>query len=79
MKSQQQLKAEARRSAQSTPKPAPEIAVAAKAEAANVKTGKSRAQPVYKTQESVGGKNTHRDKSEPISEFDDPAGNTVKR
>ena len=77
MKSKQQLKAEARKSAQTAPKSNPKIARAAKAEAIGVPHGKSRVQPVYKTQENVGGKNVHRNKAEPMSEFDDPAGNTV--
>jgi len=37
----------------------------------------SKVQPVYKTQEKIAGKNIHRDKDDIISEFDDPAGNTV--
>ena len=77
MKSRQQLKAEARKSAQAAPKADPEMAKAAIAEADGVPMGKSRVQPVYKTQKEIGGDNIHRDKSEPISEFDDPAGNTV--
>jgi len=77
MTTEQLLKAQARQSAKAAPKADPKIAEAAKAEAKGVGTGKSRVQPVYKTQEEIGGQNTHRDKSEPISEFDDPAGNTV--
>ncbi len=77
MKSEQQLKADARKSAQAAPKADPEIAEAAKAEAKGVKSGKRRVQPVYKTQDRVSGKNIHRDKSEPMSEFDNPAGNMV--
>ncbi len=77
MKSEQTLKGEARNSAQAAPKADPKIAKAAMAEAKSVGPGKSRVQPVYKTQETIGGKNIHRDKAEPISEFDDPAGNTV--
>jgi len=77
MKSRQQLKAEARKSAQAAPKGNPEIAEDAVAEADGVPAGKSRVQPVYKTQEKVGGENTHREKSQPVSEFDNPAGNTV--
>lgn len=77
MTTHQKLKAEARKFAQAAPKADPEIAKAAKAEANGVGQGKSNVQPVYKTQEKIGGKNIHRDKSEPISEFDDPAGNTV--
>lgn len=77
MTTHQKLKAQARKSAQAAPKANPEIAKAAKAEAQGVGQGKSRVQPVYKTQEKVGGKNTHRDVAEPISEFDDPAANTV--
>jgi len=77
MTTEQILKAQARRSAKEAPKADPKIAEEAKAEAKGVGAGKSRVQPVYKTQEKVGGKNIHRDKSEPISEFDDPAGNTV--
>lgn len=77
MTTYQTLKGRARKSAQAAPKADPQIAEAAKTEAKGVKTGKSRVQPVYKTQEKIGGKNIHRDKSEPISEFDDPAENMV--
>jgi len=74
---EQILKVQARRTAKEASKADPKIAEAAKAGAKGVGIGKSRVQPVYKTQEKVGGKNIHRDKSEPISEFDDPAGNKV--
>ena len=77
MKSEQQLKADARKSAQAVPKANPKIADAAKAEAAGFKLGKRRVQPVYNPQGGLSGKNIHRDKSEPMSEFDDPAGNMV--
>lgn len=77
MTTHQTLKANARKSAKTAPKADPEIAAQALAEASGVLKEKSRVQQVYKTQEKIGGKNTHRDKSEPISEFDDPAANTV--
>lgn len=79
MKSLQQLKAEARKSAKAAPKANPKIAAAARAEAKTEGDlqGKSRMQPVYKTQNTIGGTNTHRGVEDPISEFDDPAANIV--
>ena len=75
--SHQKLKADARNSAATAPSADPETAARAVAEAEGVKPGKSRVQPVYKTQGDVAGENVHRDKDAVISEFDDPAGNTV--
>lgn len=78
MTTHQKLKAAARQSAKSAPPADPKIAAEAIAEATGTQDGKSCVEPVYKTQTKVGGKNSHREKDKPISEFDDPAANIVK-
>ena len=78
MTTRQKMKADARRSADEAPKADPDIADQAKAEAKS-KKGRLPSQPVYKTQtDDIAGENVHRDKEAVISEFDDPAANTVK-
>ena len=78
MKSLQQLKAEARKSAKAAPKADLKIAEAAKAEANSVKTGNGQAQPVYATQTKPSGEVIHRGSGVPMSEFSDPAAHTVR-
>lgn len=75
--SRQKMKADARKSAADAPKSNPDVAAQALQDAKGAETG-SHVQPVYKTQDKVAGKNTHRGKDKIISEFDDPAGNTVR-
>ena len=82
--SRQDAKAMARESAQDAPPADPAVAAEAIADAKGVeRDGESSVNPVYKTQgkavgdEHVTGENVHRSKDAVISEFDDPAGNTV--
>ena len=78
----QDMKADARKSAEMAPPADPETAAKAKAEAQARKStvdGSTRQQPVYKTQsDHIAGENVHRGKDAIISEFDAPAENTVK-
>lgn len=77
MESEQTLKAKARKGAKSAKRPN-ETTQKEAIEQTKVTLKKGRkVQPVYKTQEKVAGKNKHRDKGKTVSEFDDPAGNTV--
>ncbi|MEM7730480.1 MAG: hypothetical protein AAF311_14630 [Pseudomonadota bacterium] len=78
MTTRQDMKADARRSADAAPKADPDVAARAVKDAKE-KAGRMPEQPIYKTQtEDIAGQNTHHDKDAVISEFDDPAGNTVK-
>ncbi|MGB6231744.1 MAG: hypothetical protein WBF53_16635 [Litorimonas sp.] len=77
MTTRQDMKADARRSAEAAPKADPETAARALADAKDTAT-RMPEQPIYKTQtEDIAGENEHHDKDKVISEFDDPAGNTV--
>ena len=81
MQDRQDAKADARKSAKAAPAADPETAQQALRDAERVaRSGESHVNPVYRTQgeDHVHGENTHRDKDEIISEFDDPAANTVK-
>ena len=77
----QDMKADARESAESAPPADPETAAEALREAETRKStvdGSTRQQPVYKTQtDDIAGDNVHRSKDAIISEFDSPAENTV--
>ena len=77
----QDMKADARKSAAMAPPADPATAAKAKAEAQarqSTVDGSTRQQPVYKTQgEDIAGDNVHRGKDAIVSEFDDPAANTV--
>ena len=78
----QDMKADARKSAEMAPPADPETAAEAKAEArarSSTVDGSTRQQPVYKTQgDDIEGDNAHRPKDAIISEFDAPAENTVR-
>ena len=78
----QDMKADARKSAEQAPPADPQTAAKAKAEAkrrSSTVDGSTRQQPVYKTQsEDIEGDNVHRPKDAIVSEFDDPAENTVR-
>ena len=79
----QDMKADARESAENAPPADPDVARQALAEAearrsGTTANGTTRQQPVYKTQtDDIAGDNVHRGKDAVISEFDDPADNTV--
>ena len=77
----QDMKADARKSAEMAPPADPDTAARALAEAesrSSTVDGSTRQQPVYKTQgDDVAGDNAHRGKDAIISEFDSPAENTV--
>ncbi|WP_427452527.1 hypothetical protein [Litorimonas sp. WD9-15] len=77
MESEQTLKGKAIAGAKAARKADEDIGKEAVDQASGTLKKGSTVQPVYKTQEKIGGKNIHRDKDEIISEFDDPAGNTV--
>ena len=79
MKKAQQLKAQARLSAKSAPKPDPAIGKAARAEAeAALERGKPQVEQVSPTQTKASGEIAHRGSGVPMSEFTDPAANTVR-
>jgi|GEM_PF-1974538 len=77
--SRQSAKAQARHSAETAPPADPDTAAQALKDAkATPRPNESHVNPVYKTQDDIAGDNTHRDTDKIISEFDSPAGNTVK-
>lgn len=77
MPTRQDMKADARKSAQDASAADPETATEARKEA-DQRTSRQPAQPIYKTQtEDIAGENLHHDKDQVISEFDDPAANQV--
>lgn len=83
MSTRQDMKADAKVSAETAPRAEPGAAAEALAEAKSrggtTVDGQTRQQPVYKTQsDHIAGENIHRSKDAIISEFDDPAANTVK-
>ena len=77
----QDMKADARESAANAPAADPDVGAQAIRDAkgkGNAANGQPRQQPVYKTQtEDIAGENVHRGKEAVISEFNDPAANTV--
>lgn len=77
MDSEQTLKGKAIAEAKAARNGKTDIAEDAVAQAKGTLKKGSKVQPVYKTQDEIAGENKHRDKDEVISEFDDPAGNTV--
>ncbi|MGB3455141.1 MAG: hypothetical protein WBG08_03480 [Litorimonas sp.] len=78
MTTRQDMKADARKSAETAPAADPATAAEAVQDAKS-KAGRMPEQPIYKTQtEDIAGENIHHGKDKVISEFDDPAANTVK-
>ena len=79
MSTRQDMKADARKSAEAAPKADPDVAAQAVRDA-KVNADRMPEQPFYATQtEDIVGQNKHHGKDEVISEFDDPAENVVKR
>ena len=79
MRSEQQLRAQARLNARSAPKPNPAIGKAARAEAVAAMEKFNRSvERVYKTQTKRCGTIMHRGSGRPMSEFCDPSANTVR-
>ncbi|WP_298918057.1 hypothetical protein [uncultured Algimonas sp.] len=78
MTTRQDMKADARKSANKAPKADPKTAAKAVKDA-KAAAGRQPEQPIYKTQtEDIAGDNVHHDKDKVISEFDDPANNKVR-
>jgi hypothetical protein len=74
----QDMKADARKSAEAAPKADPKTAAEAVRDA-KATAGRMPEQPIYKTQtEDIAGENVHHGNEKVISEFDDPAANTVR-
>ena len=83
MQTRQDMKADAKESAENAPPveegAATEALAEAEARGGTAANGQTRQQPVYKTQtDDIAGENVHRGKDAIISEFDDPAANTVR-
>ena len=77
MTTEQKMKAAARESAKDAPKADPKTASRA-VEDAQARSSRRPAQPIYATQnEDRSAEDLHHDKDQIVSEFDDPAANTV--